>query len=167
MAEKLEKNPRMLAARHNLALLVARIAARSSEALALWRENINRAPTISRRGSASPRRWRGKASRSRPRSSIARCSAGNRITSRRAIALADLLARRTSYAEAAVEIREAVRAQPQNPNLHERLGDLEKTQGNAAAAAREYGEALRLSTDSAAKKRVKRKMGSYTLSFRQ
>jgi tetratricopeptide (TPR) repeat protein len=158
--QALEKDPNLLAARHNLALLLAEKPQRSAEAIRLWQANIAKssdhlpsrlslAETLARAGQAA-------AAADQYRAVVERKP--DYVAAR--VALADLLAADRRYAEALEEVRAALKLQPQNADLYERVGDLEQARGNTAEAARAYGLALAQSAGAGARRKVRRKLAA-------
>jgi tetratricopeptide (TPR) repeat protein len=156
--QALEKDPRLLAARHNLGVLLASQPARVAEAVDLWRRNLEQDPhylpsrlslarALERRGdSAGVIEQYREVLRLKPDYVAAR------------LALASWLARSSQSGEALSELREALKLQPSNPLLHEQLGDLYASLHRPADARASYQAALRQRPDSAARKRLTRKL---------
>jgi predicted negative regulator of RcsB-dependent stress response len=57
-------------------------------------------------------------------------------------------------------LRQAAGADNQNPDVLEQIGDLEAARGRKAEAQAAYDQAAKLTTDSAARKRLKRKQST-------
>src|SRR5579864_8458859 len=158
--ESLQKNPNLLAARHNLALLLAGESNHRQEAIALWRENVRRSPdylpsrlslaeTLAERGdnAAAVEEYR-KILEAKPGYPAAR------------IALAGLLAKNGDAEGALRELRQISTEESQNPDIFEQIGDLEAGRQHAAEARAAYQSALSLATDRATRKRVGSKLKS-------
>jgi tetratricopeptide (TPR) repeat protein len=152
--QALEKSPDLLAARHNLALLLASKPGRISEARGLWRENLVRSPdhmpsllSLARYAEAEESivEYR-KVLRLKPDYVAAR------------LALAGQLEKAGRGGEALAELQAALKVQPENPSIHEEIGDLEAAAGRTDAAASAYRKALECSPDPAARKRLTAKL---------
>jgi Tfp pilus assembly protein PilF len=76
------------------------------------------------------------------------------------LVLARLLQKAGDPAAALEELREALKAQPENPMVLEHIGDLERAQGRATEAIAAYELALRQTIDGAARKRLREKLKS-------
>src|ERR1700722_5569430 len=152
--ESLQKNPNLLAARHNLALLLASQTNSQPEAVNLWRENLRQSPdylpsrlslagTLAERGenAAAIEEYR-KILEAKPGYPAAR------------IALAGLLAKTGDSGAALQELRQVSIEGSQNPGIFEEIGDLEAGRQNVAEARAAYQSALKLASDRAARKRI-------------
>jgi tetratricopeptide (TPR) repeat protein len=155
--QALAKNQDLLAARHNLALLLAPKPDRRDEALRLWEENIAKAPdflpsrislaeALVRAGrlDAAEQQYR-EVIRLKPDYVAAR------------VALADVLVREKKPADALEQLNRALEQQPRSATLYERKGDVEASRGDAVAARQAYEKAVEYSTDPAERKRLSRK----------
>ncbi|MEX2262568.1 MAG: tetratricopeptide repeat protein [Bryobacteraceae bacterium] len=153
----LEKNPDLLAARQNLALLLSERPDRASEAVDLWRANLQRqsgylpsrlglAETLGRRGDTAGAiaEYR-EVLKLRPEYTAAR------------LAVAELLEKSGDADGALAELVTARNAEADNPAILERIGDLEKARGRMAEAATAYEQALE-NADRETTKRIRKKM---------
>jgi len=158
--EALGKNPKLLAARHNLALLLGAQKGHEQEAIDLFRENLrldaeympsrlSLAETLAAGGdsAAAIGEYR-QVIQAKPDYLAAR------------IALADLLAKTGDSGQAIEELRRASQTDSQNTNVLERIGDLEAGRQHTAEARSAYQSALGLSSDRADRKRIGRKLKS-------
>jgi len=155
--QALAKDPELLVARHNLALLLSTTNGRSAEAIALWRENLSKsadyvpsrlslARYLARSGQDAPAATEYEALvKTKPDYVAAR------------LALADLDARLAKRDEALAQLQEVIKLQPQNADAYERVGDVSKAAGRTAEAAVAYQKAIENSADKAAKKRIQQK----------
>ena len=154
--QALMRNANLLPARHNLALLLASDPARRMEA-DLLRANLAQAPDyFPSRLSLAETLVAAKDNRAaieEYRRVLA--EKPGYIGARRA--LATLLADTGDSEGALTELRQASGADNQNPEVLEQIGDLEAKLGHKAEALAAYDQALKLSSDSAARKRLKRK----------
>ncbi len=156
--EALQKNTNLLAARHNLALLLAAQKGREQEAIDLFRENLrldadyipsrlSLAETLAAGGdnAAAIVEYRGVV-QAKPDYLAART------------ALADLLAKTGDRVGALEQLRAASQTDSQNTNIQERIGDLEAGLKHTAEARAAYQSALALSSDRADRRRIDRKL---------
>ena len=156
--QALQKNSNLLAARHNLALLLDSEKNRQQEAIDLWRANLQQSPDYlpSRLSLAAALAGAGdnagaiaeyrKVLEVKPEYLAAR------------MALAGLLAK-TGDSEAALQaLRELSKQEPKNPAIFEQIGDLEAARKNSAAARAAYQSALDAGGDRDARKRVSNKL---------
>jgi len=153
----LDKNPKLLAARHNLGLLLASEPGRVKEATDLWRQNLQQDPEFlaSRLSLAAvlddPQQaieeYR-EIVRRKPDYTAAR------------LALAGLLLKTNDASGAREEIQRALAAEPGSAVILEQLGDLEKSQNRAAEAREAYEKALQRAGDSDTRKRIRKKLKS-------
>ncbi len=158
--QSLQKNPALLAARHNLAQLLSGETNRQPEAISLWRENLSQSPDYlpSRLSLAESLAQRGdnaaaiieyrKVLESKPGYPAAR------------IALAGLLAKTGQGDQALEQLRELSRADVQNPDIFEQIGDLEAGRQHTTEARTAYESALKIASDRAARKRIGNKLKS-------
>jgi len=152
--DALAKNANLLAARHNLALLLSKSDARQSEAIALWRENLQRDPgylpsRLSLAGTLAARNDTAAAIveyqavvKAKPEYAAART------------ALADLYVKNHDIQNAIEQLRETAKLDPQSSPVYERIGDLEASAGHAAEAGLAWRQALDRATDKASRKRL-------------
>jgi tetratricopeptide (TPR) repeat protein len=158
--DALQRDADLLAARHNLALLLASDKSRVPEAITLFRENLRLSPDY------LPSRL-----------SLAQTladtddRAGAIVEYRRVlalkpgyiaarIALAGLLQKSGDTDAALVELREALKADPENAAIFEQTGDLEASRNHAAEARSAYASALKFASDRSARKRIDAKLKS-------
>jgi len=149
--QALVHDPALLAARYNLGQLVAADPKRASEAAGLWRENLTRDPQ-----------------HLPSRIALARylASSGNAAEAAReyetiVAAKPDYVAARVALAEvkpadAVAQLEAALKIQPENPEILERVGKAYLVAGRKAEAQDAFRKALSLTTDPAAKKRLKK-----------
>src|SRR6185436_9292650 len=137
--QALEKNPAMLAARHNLALLLADQKQRLPEALDLWRENLKRSPDY------LPSRLSLAGALPDPKEAIAEYRAVLKdrpeyLAAR--LALADLL-QKTGDADGAIEeLQQALKQNQKSAAVLERIGDVEAGRNRNAEARAAYESAI-------------------------
>ena len=156
--ESLQKNPNLLPARHNLALLLARETNSQPEAINLWRENLRQSPdylpsrlslaeTLSERSdnAGAIEEYR-KILEAKPDYPAAR------------IALASSLAKTGDVDGAVRELRQISGGGSQNPELLEQIGDLEAGRQRGGEARAAYQSALGLASDHNVRKRIGNKL---------
>lgn len=156
--EALAKNPDLLAARHNLALLLSQKPDRLNEAIDLWRQNLVKSADYlpSRLSLAETLTAEGKTAEAIQEYEAVLKSKPDYVAARRA--LAELLVK-TGKPDAALEqLREALKRAPRNPELNEEIGDLQKGSGRAGEAAASYQTALKYAGESKTRKRIRAKM---------
>jgi len=158
--QALETTPELLAARHNLAVLLASKPARIGEAHTLWRENLSKAPEYlpSRLSLAQSLARQGEVEKAVEEYRKVLDLKPDYVAAR--IALAGQLEKQKKTGEAVMELEIALRAQPENAMLHERIGDLEASRGRADLAASAYQKAFQYAPDPAARKRLRAKLGT-------
>jgi len=145
----------MLAARHNLALLLAERKERLPEAIDLWRDNLKRSPDY------LPSRLSLAAALPDPQQAIAEYrtilnAKPDYLAAR--LALAGLLQKAGDPASALEQLREAQKLNGKNASIYESIGDIEAGQKHAAEAKAAYESALENAPDSQSSKRIKKKM---------
>ncbi len=158
--DALMRNAKLLPARHNLALLLASDKTRQPEAITLLRENLSQSPDYlpSRLSLAETLAASGDNAGAIEEYRKVLADKPGYIAAR--LALARLLAKTGDNDNALKELRQAAGADTQNPEVLEQIGDLEGARGNKAEAQTAYGQAEKLTTDSAARKRMKRKQSA-------
>jgi tetratricopeptide (TPR) repeat protein len=141
-----------LSTNHDLALLLAADPKRLDEAVALWRANLNRSPehlpsrlSLARALARAGRREEAVVEyqqivAARPEYSAAR------------VALADLYSALGKRGEALAQLEAALKVEPDNAEALERAGSLYDDPAKARAA---YEHALRVTSDAAARKRLR------------
>lgn len=156
--EALQKNPALLAARHNLALLLDDEKGREKEAIDLWRENLRLSPDYlpSRLSLAGALAAQGD-------------NAGAAVEYRKVleakpeyvgarIALADALMKTNKTDSALDQLRQVVKQDTRDAALFERIGDLEAAHQQTAEARAAYQSALALKPERGLRKRIETKL---------
>lgn len=156
--QALDKNPRLLAARHNLALLLSEQKEREQEAIDLWRQNLGQNPDY------IPSRL-SLAELLTSRNDMAGAVAEYRAVLARKpeyvgarTMLASLLLKMGNPADALQQLGEAAKVAPENSNIFEQMGDIEAGRGNAAEARAAYEKAIAVAPDKATRKRINKKL---------
>jgi len=158
--QALQKDPGLLPARHNLALLLDDQKGREKEAIDLWRENLRQsadylpsrlslAEALAAQGdnTGAMEEYR-KVLEAKPEYVAAR------------IALADVLAKANDRDGALDQLRQVTRQDSQDPALFERIGDLEAARQHSAEARMAYQSALNLKPERGVRKRIENKQKS-------
>jgi tetratricopeptide (TPR) repeat protein len=158
--DALMRNGSLLPARHNLALLLASDKNRQTEAISLLRENLTQSPDYlpSRLSLAETLANTGDNQGAIEEYRKVLADKPGYIAAR--LALARLLSKTGDNENALKELRQAAGADTQNPDVLEQIGDMEGARGNKAEANTAYDQAEKLTTDSAARKRMKRKQAA-------
>ena len=154
--QALTRNPKLLAARHNLALVLATDDARRAEAVKLWQENLAQdashlpsrlalAETLAKTDARAAADQYRQVLAARPEYVAAR------------IALADLLLQLGNSDEARRELDQVVSRDAANSAAWERIGDLEAGRNRGSEAQSAYQKALETAPDGAARKRIRKK----------
>ena len=156
--ESLQKDADMLAARQNLALLLAEEKGREKEAIDLWRENLRRsadylpsllslagALAVQGDNAGAIEEYR-KVLQSKPDYVAAR------------IALAGVLAKNNDREGALDQLRQVSRQDSHDPAIFEQIGDLEAAGQHTAEARMAYQSALDLKPERGMRKRIETKL---------
>jgi tetratricopeptide (TPR) repeat protein len=156
--ESLQRDPKLLAARHNLALLLDSQKGREQEAIDLWRENLGQSPDylpsrLSLAGALAAQGDNAQAAEEYRRIVAAK---PDYVAAR--IALADVLVRTNDRDGALGQLRAASQQDSQDPLLFERIGDLEAAGQRAAEARTAYQSALGLKPEHTVRKRIENKV---------
>ena len=150
-------NPGMLAARHDLAVLLSKKDA--AGAIDLWEENIKRDPKFAPSRLSLARALRNVPDRLADSAAQYRellKSRPNLFGAR--VEFAEVLERLNNGIESRAEMEFAANAETRNFSIREKLADLLARQEDIAAAEREYGAALALATDRSSRKRIRAKL---------
>ncbi|HEX5230158.1 MAG TPA: tetratricopeptide repeat protein [Bryobacteraceae bacterium] len=156
--QALDKNPALLAARHNLALLLADEKGRENEAIALWRENLRQSPDYlaSRLSLAGALATQGNNADAAEEYRKIVESKPDYVAAR--LALADVLVKTNDRAGALDELQRISKQNTRDPELFERIGDLEAGSGRSAQARSAYQSALDLKPERTVRKRIENKL---------
>jgi len=156
--DALQRNPSLLPARHNLALLLAGEKSRQQEAFTLWRENLSQSPDYlpSRLSLAETLAESG--DNAGAIQEYRRVLAAKPAYTAARLALAGLLAKTGDSEQALQELREVSKQETQNPAVFEQIGDLEAGRQHPADAKAAYQSALQFAPDRAARKRIGNKL---------
>ena len=149
-----QKNPGLLSARHNLALLVAGEKNRRMEAGDLLRANLSQSPDYlpSRLSLAETLAAGGdNAGAAEEYRKVLALKPGY-IAAR--LALARVLVKTGDSEGALTELREAAKSDPQNSAIFEQIGDVEASRGQAAEARAAYQSAIQFAPDGAARRHL-------------
>ncbi len=156
--EALQKNPNLLPARHNLALLLDDEKGREKEAIDLWRENLRESPDYlpSRLSLAGALAAQGDNAQAAEEYRKVLEAKPDYVAAR--IALADILMKTNDRDGALTQLREVTKQGSQDPTLFERIGDLEAAGQHSAEARTAYQAALNLKPERAMRKRIENKL---------
>ena len=152
--DALSRNPNLLVARHNLALLLV-ATNRRAEAVDLWRANLRQSPDHlpSRLSLAETLAASGDRAGAIEQYRAVLAAKPGYIAAR--LALADQLAKNGDADGALEELR---KSDLQNAAVLEQIGDLEMSRGRTAEARQAYTSALAVTTDRTARKRIRSKL---------
>jgi tetratricopeptide (TPR) repeat protein len=162
--QALQKNPALLPARHNLALLLADQKGREKEAIDLWRENLRQA-LASTGGDYLPSRLSLAGTLAAQDDNAGAVEEYRRVLEAKPdyvaarIALADVLIKTNDRDGALDQLRQAAKQDSQDPALFERIGDLEVAQKHFREANAAYKSALNLKLSRGLRKRIEDKFG--------
>ena len=156
--QALQKNPSLLPARHNLALLLADQKGSEKEAIDLWRENLRQSPDYlpSRLSLAGVLAAQGDSAQAVDEYRKILEAKPDYVAAR--IALADALTKVNDRDGALDQLRRATQQDSRDPALLERMGDLEAASAHPGDARTAYQSALELKPDRAVRKRIENKM---------
>jgi tetratricopeptide (TPR) repeat protein len=156
--EALSRNSKLLAARQNLAVLIARDRGRLSEAINLWRANLGVASDYlpSRLSLAKALARAGRIAEAIDDYRIVIKLRPDYVAARRALAA---LQAKSGQSESALEqLRAALQLQPDASSIQEEIGDIEKSRGNSTESLVAYQSALKSAADKSDRKRIRAKM---------
>jgi tetratricopeptide (TPR) repeat protein len=156
--QALAQNPKLLAARNNLALLLSSRPERLTEAVQLWRQNLTDSPDhlSSRLSLADALAVNGQVKDAIAEYQAVISQKPEYLAAR--IALARLLVRDNRPTDALQQLREAAQREPRDATVQIMIGDLELAGNNQPAALAAYQSALELSFDSSTRKSIQRKI---------
>jgi len=156
--ESLQKNPNLLPARHNLALLLAGEKNRQQEAIDLWRANLSQSPDYlpSRLSLAETLGDRGDNAGAIEEYRKVLAAKPGYVAAR--LALAGLLAKTDDAGNALEQLREVSKQDQRNGDVFEQIGDLEAKRGHASEATAAYQSAIQLASNRTARKRIGNKL---------
>jgi tetratricopeptide (TPR) repeat protein len=158
--QALQKNPSLLPARHNLALLLVEQKGREreKEAIDLWRENLSQSPDYlpSRLSLAEALAAQGDDAGSVEEYRKVLAAKPDYVAAR--LALADVLAKTNDHDGAVEQLDLVIKEDSQDPALFERIGDLEAARRRSVQARMAYQSALHLKPERALRKRIENKL---------
>jgi tetratricopeptide (TPR) repeat protein len=154
----LAKNPNLLPARHNLALLLSSTKEREGEAIDLWKQNLATQPDFlpSRLGLAELLVKRGNTDEAIEQYRLVVAARPEYVAAR--VALAGQLSKAKQGEAALEQLQAAVRLDAQNAALWEQLGDIERMANHQMESRKAYDTALSLGTEKTDRKRIQTKM---------
>jgi tetratricopeptide (TPR) repeat protein len=156
--DALMKNPSLLAARHNLGLLLAGIKGRQNEAIDAWKQNLaaDKDYLASRLSMAELLAQTGDTAGAIEQYVYVIGAKPEYVAAR--MALAGLYLKANQPDRALEQLRAASKADAQNASLFEQIGDAEKSLNHADAAREAYANALKLQLEKGDRKRIRAKM---------
>jgi tetratricopeptide (TPR) repeat protein len=157
--QALDRDPALLAARHNLAVLLAADAKRLAEALALWRDNLARDPAHlpSRLSLALALAAAGRNDEAAHEYEKVVAARPDYVAARTALAGVDM---QIGKPDAAVtQLQHALELQPGDPGILEQAAQAYAALGRNAEARSAYEKALQSAPDGAARKRMHAALG--------
>ncbi len=156
--DALQKDPSLLAARHNLALLLASIKGRQNEAIDAWKQNLAANPDYlaSRLSMAEVLAQTGDTAGAIEQYVYVVGKKPEYVAAR--MALAGLYLKAGQADRALEQLRAASKSDTQNASLFEQIGDAEKSLNHADAAREAYANALKLQLEKGDRKRIRAKM---------
>src|SRR5580698_8129609 len=156
--QALQKDPSLLPARHNLALLLDGDKNREKEAIDLWRANLIQSPDYlpSRLSLAGALAAQGDNAEAAEEYRKVLEAKPDYVAAH--IALADVLVKTNDRDGALEQLHQVTKLNSQDPALFERIGDLEAARQHAAEARMAYRSALHLKPDRTLRKRIENKM---------
>ena len=154
----LVKNPNLLPARHNLALLLASVKDREPEAVELWKQNLAVKPDFlpSRLGLAELLAKRGDGAAAIEQYRLVVAERPEYVAAR--VALAGEFSKAKQTDAALDQLRAAVKLDGQNATLLELLGDAARAANQPLESREAYAAALKLGAEKADRKRLQTKM---------
>ncbi|HXB73220.1 MAG TPA: tetratricopeptide repeat protein [Candidatus Acidoferrales bacterium] len=153
--QALERDPALLAARHNLALLLGSDSKRAAEAPALWRDNLGRDPQHLPSRLALARYLSAAGSPADAAKEYETVVAARPDYAAARLALADLDLKSSKPADAIAQLEEVLKTQGDNPDALERAAQAYAQAGRRAEAEAAWKKALLLATDGPARKRIR------------
>ncbi|HTW66664.1 MAG TPA: tetratricopeptide repeat protein [Bryobacteraceae bacterium] len=156
--QALKADPKLLAARHNLALLIEDEPNRRNEAIELWRQNLAQSPDYlpSRLSLAGALATAGDNAQAIAEYRKVLVAKPEYVAARNA--LADLLEKTGDRDGALDQLQQVAKQDSQDPAVFERIGDLEAQGAHAAEARAAYQSALNLKPARAERKRIAKKL---------
>jgi tetratricopeptide (TPR) repeat protein len=156
--DALAKSPSLLAARHNLGLLLAGLKGRQNEAIDAWKQNLAANPDYlaSRLSLAGLLAQTGDTSGAIEQYVYLIGAKPEYLAARMALAGLYLKANQADLAIA--QLRAAAKQDTQNAAVWEQIGDAEKSLNHADAAREAYATALKLQIEKGDRKRIRAKM---------
>jgi tetratricopeptide (TPR) repeat protein len=156
--QALQKNPSLLPARHNLALLLAGEKDRQPEAIGLWRENLQQSQDYLPSRLSLAEALAASGDNAGAIEEYRKVLAAKPDYSGARLALAGLFSKTGDADAALLELREVSKQDAQNPAIFEQIGDLEAGRQHPAEARAAYQSALNLKPDRATRKRLNKKL---------
>jgi tetratricopeptide (TPR) repeat protein len=156
--DALAKNSSLLAARHNLGLLLAGLKGRQNEAIDAWKQNLAANPDYlaSRLSLAGLLAQTGDTAGAIEQYTYVIGVKPEYLAAR--MALAGLYLKANQPDQAILQLRAAAKQDARNASVWEQIGDAEKSLNHADAAREAYATALKLQIEKGDRKRIRAKM---------
>ena len=156
--DALGKNPGLVAARHNLGLLLAGLKGRQNEALEVWRQNIAASPEFlaSRLSLAELLAQTGDSNGAIAEYLNVVAAKPEYVGAR--LALGGLYLKAGQSGAGIEQLRAAAKLDAENASIWEQIGDAEKGADHGAEARQAFGTALKLRLQKSDRKRISSKM---------
>jgi len=158
--DALQRDADLLAARHNLALLMASDKNHVPDAITLFRENLRRSPDYLPSRLSLAQTLADADDRPGAIAEYRRVLALKPGYIAARIALAGLLQKSGDADAALIELREALKPDPENAAILEQIGDIEAARNRIAEARAAYASALKFASDRPVRKRLESKLKS-------
>jgi tetratricopeptide (TPR) repeat protein len=156
--DALQKNPSLLAARHNLALLLSGLKGRQNEAVDLWKQNLAANPDYlaSRLSLAELLSQTGDTAGAIEQYLNVVAAKPQYVAARTALAGLYL---KSNQPDAAIgQLRTAAQLDATNASIWEQIGDAERSRNHADEAREAFANALKLQIEKGDRKRIRAKM---------
>ena len=156
--QALLKSPNLLAARHNLAILLSGLKDRQQEAIDLWKLNLSTQPDFlaSRLSLAEYYARKGESTLAIEEYVKVVAAKPEYVAAR--VALAGQYAKGQQWEAVLEQLRQAVKSDSQNASLFEQIGDAEKAGNNPTAAKEAYSNAMQLELEKSERNRIRKKL---------
>jgi tetratricopeptide (TPR) repeat protein len=156
--DALQKSPSLLAARHNLGLLLAGEKGRENEAIDAWKQNLAANPDyLASRLSLAELLTRTGDTAGAIEQYVFVVGAKPEYVAAR-LALAGLYLKSNQADRALEQLRAAAKLDAQNASIQEQIGDAEKSLNHPDAAREAFANALKLRIEKSDRKRIRAKM---------
>jgi len=156
--QALVKSPNLLAARHNLAILLSGLKDRQQEAIDLWKLNLSTQPDFLASRLSLAEYYARKGDSTLAIEEYVKVVAAKPEYVAARVALAGQYAKGQQWEAALEQLRQAVKSDSQNASLFEQIGDAEKAGNNPTAAKEAYSNAMQLELEKSERNRIRKKL---------